>query len=79
MYNNENNQKLICAVYSKKDGGPDDGLYRVVLQRGEYQENGHQIKLPPNHYSRGFYERMSDGNWNDLKWLYPEQEAMYKK
>jgi len=73
------NEKLICAVYSKKDGLPNDGLYRVILYPGEYQTDGHQIKLPPNYYSRGYFERISDGNWNDLKWLYPEQATTYKQ
>ena len=45
-------------------------IYRTLLYPNQYQRlNSWQIQLPPNYYSRGYYERMSDKSWDDLEWM----------
>ena len=41
-------------------------IYKRVLKRSDVKIENEQIVLPPNHYSRGYIERIIDGvNWDD--------------
>ena len=43
----------------------DEGIFRRTLNEGEYTKNEKgQIILPPNHYSKGYIERIID----DVVW-----------
>lgn len=44
------------------------GIYRAIIYNYETSTND-QIQLPKNFYSKGYYERLSDGLWNQLPWL----------
>lgn len=42
--------------------GPSKAVAIGVTEKEKYQ-----YTLPPDTYSAGYYERLTDGNWNDLK------------
>ena len=47
------------------------GTYRTTIKEGtgkdDYKLNEYrQYILPPDYYSAGYYERLTDGNYNDL-------------
>ena len=59
---NNLSQNSIKVVYAHKGI-----VFRTILTKNQYKrtESG-QIKLPDNYYSAGYYERISDCNWNEL-------------
>ena len=45
----------------------DKGTFKAMLNDSQVKkgERG-QVILPDNFYSKGYFERMSDGNWDSL-------------
>ena len=59
--------KFYIRVVKITEKGPKSD----ILLKGEYNINSsYQIILPPNYYSSGYYERMTDSNWDDLPRIY---------
>ena len=57
---NHKNSLKVVYTYNNKP-------YRKILKKGEYEilKDG-KIKLPKNHFSAGYYERLTDSDWIDL-------------
>ena len=57
---NHKNSLKVVYTYNNKP-------YRKILKKGEYEilKDG-KIKLPKNHFSAGYYERLTDSDWKDL-------------
>ena len=57
---NHKNSLKVVYTYNNKP-------YRKILKKGEYVllKDG-KIKLPKNHFSAGYYERLTESNWDDL-------------
>ena len=53
----------------------NEGIFRKILTKDQYTTNKNgQIILPPNHYSKGYIERISDGVIWEMYPLYKEKE-----
>lgn len=47
-----------------------NGLFKTIIGSEKYKKNNiGQIVLPKGYYSAGFYERLTDSDWNTLSWL----------
>ena len=52
--------------------------YRVILEPHQYKTlPNEQIILPDKFYSRGYYERVSDSDWEKLPWLKELPELIF--
>ena len=56
----------------------DNGPQRTILKKGEYKYDSGKITLPKGFYSAGYYERLTDGDWNKLPELIEKDSSKIK-